>query len=194
MARAGEAHGDFAAFFERHHRELGRLAYLLTSDHGAADDLTGDVLLAAWQQWPRIRGVDQPLAYVRRMMANNAASRVRSLVRERSKLSRLRVADRVDAPDTAAVVTVQNALEALPAGRRACVVLRHAFDMSEREVAKILGVSVGTVKSQTAKGVAQLTAALDIPAPRRSSDWAEPEPPRGDTGHAGTDRRAGCGP
>ena len=170
MARAGAAHGDFAAFFERHHRELGRLAYLLTSDHGAADDLTGDVLLAAWQQWPRIRGVDQPLAYVRRMMANTAASRVRGLIRERTKLSRLRPAEWVDGPDTAAVVTVQGALENLPAGRRACVVLRHAFDMSEREVASILGVSVGTVKSQTAKGVAQLTAALEIPAPRASPE------------------------
>ena len=153
---------EFEEFFERHYRELGRLAYLLTGDRGAADDLSGDVFLATWKQWERVRDRDQPLAYVRRIMINMASSRVRRLVRERHQLTLLQVdAEPVTAgPDGAAVIDVRTALQALPVRRRTCVVLRHAFDLSEQEVAATLGISVGTVKSQTSKGVAQLQALL----------------------------------
>ena len=157
-------HGrDFATFFENHHRELGTLAYLLTSDRSAADDLAGDTLLAAWKQWDRIRHVEQPVAYVRRMMANIAVNRVRRLVRERTGLGRLRPVEHDTGPDPVAIVSVQAALAALPPRRRACVVLRLAFDLSEREVASMLGISVGTVKSQTSKAVSQLSSTLDAP-------------------------------
>lgn len=153
---------EFEVFFDQHHAELSRLAYLLTGDHAAADDLTGDVLLAAWRQWPRVRSTEQPLAYVRRMISNMAASRVRRLVLERRRLA-LFVAEvdvPIAGPDGADVVDVRSALDRLPARRRACVVLRHAFGLPEREVADILSVSVGTVKSQTFKGVAQLQQLL----------------------------------
>ena len=153
---------EFEEFFEQHYRDLGRLAYLLTGEHGAADDLSGDVFLAVWKQWERVRDRDQPLAYVRRIMINMASSRVRRLVRERHQLTLLQVdAEPTTAgPDGAAVIDVRTALQALPVRRRTCVVLRHAFDLSEQEVAATLGISVGTVKSQTAKGVAQLQSLL----------------------------------
>jgi RNA polymerase sigma-70 factor (sigma-E family) len=163
---AGEA--GFEAFFERHHRELSRLAYLLTGDHGAADDLTGDAFLAVWRQWDRVRDRDEPLAYVRRIVVNMAASRIRRLIRERRRERLIEAgAPRVTSgPDGAAVLDVRAALQRLPVRRRACVVLRHAFDLSEQDVARLLGISVGTVKSQTAKGVAQLQALLaDAPDP-----------------------------
>jgi RNA polymerase sigma-70 factor (sigma-E family) len=166
--RAPGDEGGFEAFFERHHRELSRLAYLLTGDHGAADDLTGDAFLAVWRQWDRVRDRDEPLAYVRRMVLNMAASRVRRLVRERRRdgLIEAGTPRATSGPDGAAVVDVRVALQRLPARRRACVVLRHAFDLSEQDVARLLGISVGTVKSQTARGVAQLQGLLDDrPAP-----------------------------
>lgn len=157
-----QSRAEFEAFFDRHHRELGRLAYLLTGDRTAADDLAADTFLAAWRQWDRVWSLDQPLAYVRRILVNLAATRIRRLTRERSRLSLFHVSDR-DAPagpDGAAVLDVRAALGRLPARRRACVVLRHALDLSEAEVAQILGISVGTVKSQTSKGVAQLQKQL----------------------------------
>jgi RNA polymerase sigma-70 factor (sigma-E family) len=152
----------FEAFFERHHRELSRLAYLLTGDHGAADDLAGDAFLAVWRQWDRVRDTDEPLAYARRIVCNLAASRVRRLVRERRRNGLLAAgATRVTSgPDGAAVIDVRAALERLSPRRRACVVLRHALDLSEQDVARLLGISVGTVKSQTARGVAQLQTLL----------------------------------
>lgn len=164
----GAAGDGFEAFFERHHRELSRLAYLMTGDHGAADDLAGDAFLAVWKQWDRVRDRDEPLAYVRRIVINMAASRVRRLVRERRRDGLLEAgAPRATSgPDGAAVVDVRVALERLPARRRACVVLRHAFDLSEQDVAELLGISVGTVKSQTSRAVVQLQGLLvDDPAP-----------------------------
>lgn len=155
------ARAEFEEFFERHHRELSRLAYLLTGDHQAADDLTADVFLATWRQWERTRSVDDPLAYVRRVMINQAATRIRKLHRERVRMPLfLRDGDEARVPDGAAVVDVRAALARLPARRRACVVLRHAFDLPEAEVAEMLGISVGTVKSQTSKGVTQLLGLL----------------------------------
>jgi RNA polymerase sigma-70 factor (sigma-E family) len=154
----GQDHDDFTIFVERHHRELSQLAYLLTGDHLAADDLTADTFVAAWRQWEQVRAADRPIAYVRRMLSNLAATRIRRLARERRRLPLFHVRE-VDAgtgPDGAAVVDVRSALLALPARRRACVVLRHALDLSEADVARELGISVGTVKSQTSKGLAQL--------------------------------------
>jgi DNA-directed RNA polymerase specialized sigma24 family protein len=68
--------------------------------------------------------------------------------------------ERTDGPDVPVVVDVREALRALPFRKRACVVLRHAFDLSERDTALALGVSVGTVKSQTSKGMAELQRLL----------------------------------
>jgi RNA polymerase sigma-70 factor (sigma-E family) len=156
----------FEAFVERNSRELGRLAYLMVGDRDAADDLTADALLAAWRQWDTVRASDHPLAYVRRVVINMAATRVRRMVRERRWLVMFQSDALETAPgtDTAAVVDVRSALIRLPAGRRACVVLRYAFDLSEHEVAELLGVSVGTVKSQTSKGAEQLRRALGAPS------------------------------
>jgi RNA polymerase sigma-70 factor (sigma-E family) len=160
-----EREAQFEAFVEKNSRELGRLAYLMVGDRDAADDLTADALLAAWRQWDTVRASDRPLAYLRRVVINMAATRVRRLVRERRWLvmfhsDAMEVAAGTDRAD---VVDVREALLRLPAGRRACVVLRYAFDLSEQEVAVLLGVSVGTVKSQTSKGAEQLRRGLRAP-------------------------------
>jgi RNA polymerase sigma-70 factor (sigma-E family) len=152
----------FEAFARQHMAGLSRLGYLLTGDHSAADDLTADTLIAAWNQWDRVLELDRPAAYLRRIMINISTSRVRSSIRERRRI-RLFHADLREArpdPDGAVVVDVQEALRHLPVRRRACVVLRHAFDLSEDEVARIMRVSVGTVKSQTSRGMAQLQRLL----------------------------------
>ncbi|WP_239162179.1 SigE family RNA polymerase sigma factor [Acrocarpospora phusangensis] len=153
---------EFNLFFERHHRELGRLAYLLTGDADEADDLTADAFVAAWRRWDRVRNAAHPLAYMRGIVARLASSRVRRLLRERRKLGAMGAgaAEAADGPDVPAVLDVRAALRRLPPRKRACVVLRHAFDLSERETAEVLGISVGTVKSQTSKAVAELEQAL----------------------------------
>ena len=153
---------EFHAFFERHYAELSRLAHLLTGEADAADDLAADALLALWHRWDRVRAADHPAAYARGVVANLARTRIRSAVRERRRVALFwsQREEKAENPDVASVVDVQEALRGLPFRKRACVVLRHAFDLSEKDTALALGISVGTVKSQTSKGMAELQRLL----------------------------------
>jgi RNA polymerase sigma-70 factor (sigma-E family) len=166
----------FHAFFERHYAELARLAHLLTGEADAADDLAADALVALWRRWDRVRDAGNPVAYARGVVANLARSRIRSAVRERRRIARFwsQRSERVDDPDVPAVLDVREALQRLPFRKRACVVLRHAFDLSERDTAAALGISVGTVKSQTSRGVAELERLL---APRTAEPDTVPAVP-----------------
>jgi RNA polymerase sigma-70 factor (sigma-E family) len=157
-----DASAEFHAFFERHYAELSRLAFLLSGDADAADDLAADAMLALWHRWDRLRGADHPVAYARGVVANMARNRTRRAIRERGRLRLLGAGrpDRADEPDTAAGVDVRAALARLPFRKRACVVLRHAFDLSEKDTAQALDISVGTVKSQTSKGLSELRRIL----------------------------------
>ncbi|MFE0965656.1 SigE family RNA polymerase sigma factor [Streptomyces fungicidicus] len=161
---------EFHAFFERHYAELSRLAHLLTGEADAADDLAADALLALWHRWDRVRAADHPAAYARGVLANLARTRIRSAVRERRRIALFWSPreERAENPDVPGVVDVQEALRRLPFRKRACVVLRHAFDLSEKDTALALGISVGTVKSQTSKGMTELQRLLGTrEVPRR---------------------------
>ena len=162
----------FHEFFERHYAELSRLAHLLTGEADAADDLAADALVALWRRWDRVREADHPVAYARGVVTNLARSRIRSAMRERRRVAlfwSLRP-ERTDGPDVPAVLDLREALQRLPFRKRACVVLRHAFDLSERDTAAALGISVGTVKSQTSRGVAELERLLAPPAAESEHD------------------------
>lgn len=166
MTRPGGADGhearraEFAAFVAEHARGLNRLGFLMLSDRHAAEDVAADALLSAWQNWERVRAADNPLAYVRRILVNAAMERHRRRTREVTLVHRLELmtSGSTDDPDGAVTVDVRAALLRLPPRRRACLVLRHAFDLSEEDVAQTLGISVGTVKSQTSKALVQFKA------------------------------------
>ncbi len=172
MTPHGESRDDggrqeFEAFVARHARGLDRLAYLMLGDAHAAEDLAADALLAAWRHWDRVRQADHPLAYVRQILVHEASGHYRRRAREVAVLGRLQLmaTPSTTEPDGAAVADVRSALLRLPPRRRACLVLRHCFELTEREVAATLGVSVGTVKSQTAKALAQFRREIDEVAP-----------------------------
>jgi len=164
--RLEDASADFHDFFERHYAELARLAYLLTGERDAADDIAADALVALWQQWDRFRATRHPLAYARGVVANLVRERIRSAVRERRRIALFwsRSPEVVEPPDVAGTLDIRTALARLPFRKRACVVLRHAFDLSEKDTAMALGISVGTVKSQTSKAMAELEGLLGAPA------------------------------
>lgn len=154
---------DFEHCVEQWTAELARLAYLLTGDPDAADDLVADALLSAWRQWPAVTAAANPKAYVRRIVVNQAASRVRTAQRGRRGLRLLSGLTRETAPatDVSERIDMHRALERLPRGQRLCLVLRHGMDLSESEVADVLQVSIGTVKSQTFKGIRRLRELLE---------------------------------
>ncbi|AEV87804.1 RNA polymerase sigma factor [Actinoplanes sp. SE50] len=149
----------FRAYFEKHHASLSRLAYLMTGETAVADDLAADALTEVWRHWDRVQAADDPVAYGHGILMNLARQWVRRRGRER--LIALGLSGRATAgSDVPAVLDVRSALRKLPHRRRACVVLRYAFDLSEREVATTLGISVGAVKSATSRGAKQLAGLL----------------------------------
>lgn len=127
---------------------LLRTAVLLTGDHHRAEDLVQDALTKVAVRWRRLRD-GNPEAYARQVIVRDNISWWRKHRREQVA----DVPDRTDTVDGYAAAdtrrAVADALAALTPRQRAVVVLRYYDDLSERETADVLGVSVGTVKSQT---------------------------------------------
>jgi RNA polymerase sigma-70 factor (sigma-E family) len=148
----------FRAYFERQHASLSRLAYLMTGEADVADDLAADALTEVWRHWDRVQAAADPAAYGHGIVLNLARQWIRR--RSRERLLSFESLRRHRESDVPAVLDVRGALRRLPERRRACVVLRYAFDLPEREVATILGISVGAVKSSTSRGARQLAELL----------------------------------
>lgn len=128
---------------------LLRTAVLLTGDRHRAEDLVQEALTQVALRWRRLRD-GHPDAYARQVIVRGNISWWR---KHRHEVV-LEVHDDADATpgDTAAAerrILLDRALAALTPRQRATVVLRYYDDLSERETAEALGVSVGTVKSQT---------------------------------------------
>jgi len=135
---------------------LHRTAYLLTGDWALAEDLLQTALSRAYPRWSRIER-DDPEAYVRKALVNTWSSWWRRKWRGEAPTDRLPESAAPDAyADADRRDAVRDALRRLPPKQRAVVVLRFHEDMTEAQVAAVLGVSVGTVKSQTAKALAKL--------------------------------------
>jgi RNA polymerase sigma-70 factor (sigma-E family) len=155
-----QARRDFAEFAAARSGELIRLAYVLTGNQHAAEDLLQNALTRAAAHWERIHSA--PEAYVRQIMYREQVSWWRRRSR-RPETTMAQVPDRpAERPGTSVEdrLTLQDALRALPARKRAVLVLRYLEDLPEAQVADILGCSVGTVRSQAHKALAQLRSAL----------------------------------
>ncbi|WP_343230818.1 SigE family RNA polymerase sigma factor [Yinghuangia seranimata] len=149
---------DFHEFAKARWPRLVQTAFLLTGDHGDAEDLVQTALAKAYVAWHKVRASDSPDAYVRRILANCNSDRFRR--RRVTQLLSALVPDRADTAPQHGRFEERDALLAalarLPMRQRAVVVLRYWEDMSQEEVAQTLGCTVGTVKSQAAKGLAKL--------------------------------------
>jgi RNA polymerase sigma-70 factor (sigma-E family) len=150
-ALSGGDVSDFDGFVAARSPALLRTAYLLTHDHGQAEDLLQTALTKAWFSWSRIDGA--PEAYVRRILFTTYASWWRRKWNGEHATDEMPDAGREDG---GADIDLWTALGRLPRRQRAVVVLRYFEDLTETETARVLGCSVGTVKSQTAKAFAKL--------------------------------------
>src|SRR5215472_7875909 len=139
-----------ARLYQQHYPELVRLGLGLTTDRGLAEELAQEAFVRAWRSWWRIRDERSAPAYLRATVVNLARTSLRRRLRERQALRRTPAAG---GEDVDASIDLLRALAKLPARKRACIVLRYYVDLSEVDVAQVLGVQVGTVKSQTAKGL-----------------------------------------
>lgn len=154
---------EFAEFVASRSDSLIRLAYVLTNDQHAAEDLLQTALMKTAGHWRKIRG--NPEAYVRRVMYHEQVGRWRSPRWGREQVVQAppeqAVGDRTGEVETR--LTLQQALRTLPVRKRAVLVLRYYEDLSESEVVKIMGCSVGTVRSQTHQAIVRLRELVGEP-------------------------------
>lgn len=155
QARREEQHAAFEAFVLARTPALTRTAYLLTGDVHLAEDLVQSALLKAAEHWHRIE--TSPEAYVRRTLYTQQVSvwRRRRDVREQA-LGAYDAAAATYAGDPDLRLSLVEALRRLTTRQRTVLVLRFFEDLTEPQVADVLGVSRGTVKSTVHRALARL--------------------------------------
>jgi RNA polymerase sigma-70 factor (sigma-E family) len=149
----------FEEFVVARSERLLRTAYLLTRDHALAEDLLQTALAKGWSSWHRIEA--DPESYVRRIIVNTGATWWRrrwngELPTEELPEPSGRNPHHGPVADVAVSTDLWDAVGRLPKRQRAVIVLRFYEDMSEAATAELLGVSAGTIKSQTSKALAKL--------------------------------------
>ncbi|MFI7522543.1 SigE family RNA polymerase sigma factor [Micromonospora globbae] len=168
MANRDPLEEEFREFVAGRSAALLRTAYLLAGDWATAEDLLQTTLTKTYLAWRRLGGIEAVEPYARRVLVNTATSwwrrrwhgeRPTEVLPERAGADELeRQLDRD---------LLWRHLSALPTRQRAVLVLRFYEDMSEAQTAALLGISTGTVKSQTARALTTLRrrmgAALDLP-------------------------------
>jgi RNA polymerase sigma-70 factor (sigma-E family) len=147
---------EFQDYVRRRRETLLKIATAMTGgDQHLAEDLVQVCLTKLYLAWPRIRSMKLD-GYARRVLVNALIDDKRGLVRRREQAW----ADVPDRPQSAESDgnrdDLLEALRQLPPGMRAAVVLRHVEGLSTEETADALRCSTGTVKSQTARGLARL--------------------------------------
>jgi RNA polymerase sigma-70 factor (sigma-E family) len=152
----------FAEWVEAHGDALTRFAMLVLGRRGLADDAVQEALSRAMTRWDRIVRTDDPLAYVRRMIVNAHVSEWRRSRRREvpAAYPPESVVETVAGPDD----ELWRLCLALPVRQRAAVVLRYYEGLSYAEVAKVLGVSDVTARTQTHRALKTLRAALEVAA------------------------------
>ncbi|MEV4578243.1 SigE family RNA polymerase sigma factor [Nonomuraea jabiensis] len=157
---------EYTAYVSGRLSWLRKIAYPLCQDWHRADDLVQTAITRLYVKWRQARAADDLDAYVRTMLV-----RVFLAEQRRSWFSRVRLtptlSDRpAEGGDRDLVMDVNRALAAVPARQRATLVLRFHCDLSVEQTAHALGCSTGTVKSQTARGLATLRSLLGAPESR----------------------------
>ncbi|MGW7818020.1 SigE family RNA polymerase sigma factor [Streptomyces puniciscabiei] len=155
---------EFQSFVIGRWPRLMRTAFLLTGEQHAAEDLVQSTLERVYVSWRKVGAADDPEAYVRRVMINLHARKHRRRLKEflAPKDDSGLVHEIADTGDRIAQAddrgALLKALAQLPVRQREAVVLRYWEDLTEAQAAEAMGCSVGTVKSNAAKGIAKLRA------------------------------------
>ena len=166
---------EFAAWLAAREPALQRTAHLLTGDVHSAQDLVQITLAKLYLAWDRIRDREQVDAYARKILVNEHRTAWRRPVRRREQVTR-------DVPEPAASdraydgqrEAVWRFVGTLPPRQRAVIVLRFYEQLTEPEIADLLGISLGTVKSQSSRALASLRRHLPD-HPELTADGGEEE-------------------
>lgn len=152
-----------AQMYREHYGPLVRTIALLVRDPAEAEDIVQEAHVRLYRSWEHVRDPLAAPAYLRATAMNLARSRLRSIIRARRRHEE---PAHVAPPDEAAMAGVASAnviraLKALPRRQRECLVLRYYLELSDQEIARDLGVSIGSVKQHLHRGLEKLERSLE---------------------------------
>ena len=152
---------NFDGFFRREYRAVLGLAIVLSGSRSVAEELTQEAFLATFRHWERVGRLDNPGAWVRRVVANRSVSAFRRSMAEAKALLRLNSHARRDiATELDDTMAVWREVRRLPRRQAQVVALTYFDDLPRREVAEILGCSEETVKTHLDRARNALAARL----------------------------------
>ena len=163
MARSREQ--VLSDLFDAHYTRLHSLAQAILGDAAAAEEIVSEVFVKAFGGWRRFKRVEHHPSYLRAMVVNECRTRIRRRrIEERANAiahrDELRAESYSEVDRRMSDLDLAASVRTLPERQRACVILRYMEDLPEREIADILGCSVGTVKSQLFKARSKLEGEL----------------------------------
>ncbi|MEU2082707.1 sigma-70 family RNA polymerase sigma factor [Streptomyces albus] len=154
--------GQLAKLFEERYTRMLRLAALLGADD--PENIVAEAFYQMYREWWKLRSPQKAEAYLRSIVCNLTRMRIRHLqVVRRNAVTRT---EWVASAESSALLrddqrALLKALRRLPARQREALVLRHWLGLQEREIAATMGISAGSVKTHTARGIAALTQAME---------------------------------
>jgi RNA polymerase sigma-70 factor (sigma-E family) len=165
QARA-EAAGAVTALYAAHAVGLIRLAVVMLGDRSVAEDVVQEAFYGLYRRWGQLADPDKALGYVRASTLNGCRSELRHRLRAQRRERQAPAEVLAASAEQAALVgeehrQVLSALRRLPDRQREALVLRFYLDLTEPEIAHSMGVSPGTVKSTTSRGLAALGRLLE---------------------------------
>ncbi|MFF8955545.1 sigma-70 family RNA polymerase sigma factor [Streptomyces sp. NPDC014894] len=158
-----EREAALARLFEEHYTSMLRLAALLGADD--PENIVAEAYYEIYRKWRRLRDADRAESYLRSVVCNLTRMRIRHLQIVRKHAEAPIAEWAVSAESTALLHDDQRALitalRKLPPRQREALVLRHWMGLKEGEIATAMGISTGSVKTHTARGIAALTQGLE---------------------------------
>lgn len=158
-----EREAGLARLFELHYSSMLRLAVLLGADD--PENVVAEAYYQIYRKWRRLRDIEAAEAYLRSTVCNLTRMRIRHLQVARKHVEKSADELVASAESTALLHDDQrvliDALQQLPARQREALVLRHWLGLKESEIAAAMGISCGSVKTHTARGLAALTQAME---------------------------------
>ncbi|HKS50083.1 MAG TPA: SigE family RNA polymerase sigma factor [Amycolatopsis sp.] len=148
--------------FDLHYTSMLRLAALLGADD--PENIVAEAYYQLYRKWRKLRASDAAASYLRSVVCNLTRMRIRHLQVARRYLEP--PPDNVASAESSALLhddqqVMLVALRKLPPRQREALVLRHWLGLREKEIAEAMGISVGSVKTHTSRGIAALTQAME---------------------------------
>jgi RNA polymerase sigma-70 factor (sigma-E family) len=160
--RSGESGAAVAALYREHALGLIRLAYVSQGSRAAAEDIVQEAFCGLYRRWDHLSSTDKAVAYLRSSVLNGCRNAVRRSGRTPRAVTHQPPAD---SAESAALIgelrrEVIAGLRQLPARQREALVLRFYLELSDVEIAEVMGISVNTVRSTLRRGIGALGIAL----------------------------------